>query len=350
MSRSNAVLRLGDELAGPHQALAWREVVSPFWEFDIPKENTSDFRGRSDVVHLGNAILCVASASSLRIERRRSLVARMGVDHILAHVRTSGQARVAIADHEITCAPGDICLFDLSQPLTARSTDYQAITVVLPRRLFGAGPCDLDSLHGAVIRGTTPIGALINDHLRSLSAQAAGFSSHEAIAAAEATAILLGAGARAQSGTDRIIPTKMRAPLLIAIRRFIEGALMAPDLDAEHLCRRFGVSRSALYRLFTPMGGVTGYIRQRRLACAYRDLATGGDVHASRISEVAYRWRFESAASFAQAFRAEYGCAPRDIRAQALTGDRSSKSLATNWSPSGETWANFYDWVLRLTG
>ncbi|MEK6293657.1 MAG: AGE family epimerase/isomerase [Paraburkholderia tropica] len=85
-----------------------------------------------------------------------------------------------------------MCLFDLSQPLSAASTDYEAITVVLPRPLFGSRQSGLDALHGSVIRGATPFGRMLSDHLHSLSAHATGFSEPEAAAAAEATAALLG--------------------------------------------------------------------------------------------------------------------------------------------------------------
>ncbi|MDP4006913.1 helix-turn-helix domain-containing protein [Methylobacterium sp. NEAU K] len=329
--------------------MAWRDAVAPFWDFTIRSENISEFRGQSNVRHLGNAILCSARVSGLRFERKPALIARMGVDHILAHVRISGQSRVEIDGREHACAPGDVCLFDLSRPLAARSTDYQAITVVLPRPLFGANQCDLDSFHGAIIRGTTPFGLLLTDHLRSLNVHAAGFSEPEARAAAEATAVLLGAAVRGLSGDDRIDDAAERPPLLLAMRRFIETELASPHLTADQLCRQFGVSRSALYRLFAPLDGVAGYIRQRRLARAYRELAATGDDRFSRISEVAYRWHFGSPARFAQAFRAEYGRSPRDVRAQVLADDRAARAAASAPSSRSETWTDFYDWILRLT-
>ncbi|MCJ2048668.1 helix-turn-helix domain-containing protein [Methylobacterium sp. J-070] len=338
--RSNSILHLETERPGPHQAAAWRDAVAPFWTFAIRKEDVADFRGHSQVHHLGNAILCRASASGLRFERERGLVARMGVDHILAQLRLSGRARIA-AGGERDCAPGDICLFDLSRPLSASSTDYQALTVVLPRPLFGADQGALDTLHGAVIRGETPFGRMLNAHLRALRAHATGFSAAEAAAAAQATAVLLGTAALGTSGDARAGAAPDGAPFLLLMRRFIEAELAAPDLNAETLGRRFGVSRSALYRLFAPLGGVSGYVRQRRLARAYRDLAAG-DGRFARISEIAYRCGFESAAHFAQAFRAEFGCAPRDVRGQAAADPAQDRPLRT------ETWADFYDWVLRL--
>lgn len=339
--RSNSVLRLTGDSPGLHQAAAWRDAVAPFWDFSIRKEDVADFRGHSHVRHLGNAILCRAGASGLRFERDRALVARMGVDHILAHVRLAGRSQVAVGGGgEHACAPGDICLFDLSRPLSARSTEYRALTVVLPRALFGANQAALDGLHGAVIRGATPFGRMLNDHLRALDAHAIGFSEPEAAAAAEATALLLGAAALGLPAEARLVQTPERPPLLLAIRRGIEAELTAPDLTAETLAARFGVSRSALYRLFVPLGGVSGYIRQRRLARAYRDLAAAGDGRFARISEVAFRWQFESAAHFAQAFRAEFGRAPRDVRGQVRS--------APDGPARPEGWADFYDWILTL--
>ena len=341
--RSNSVLQLRSESPGLHQAAAWRDAVAPFWTFTILKEDVAAFRGQSQVRHLGNAIFCRASASGLRFARERALVARMGVDHILAHVRLSGHARIGTGGDERDCAPGDICLFDLSRPLTASSTDYRALTVVLPRPLFGADQAALDALHGAVIRGGTAFGRMLNDHLRALDVHATGFTAREAEAAAQATAALLGAATGGRSDAARSGEGPESAPLLLALRRHIEAELASPGLNAESLARHFGVSRSALYRLFAPLGGVSGYVRQRRLARAYRELAAG-DGRFVRISEVAYRWGFESAAHFTQAFRAAFGCAPRDVRGQGL----AEAAAPPNSEAPPETWADFYDWVLRL--
>lgn len=338
--RSNSVLHLEDERPGLHQAAAWRDAVAPFWNFAIRKEDLAEFRGRSRVQHLGNAILCRASASGLQFTRDRALVARMGVDHVLAHVRLAGRSRVAVGGSEQECGPGDICLLDLARPLSASSTDYQALTVVLPRGLFGAHQGALDALHGQVIRGATPFGRMLNDHLRALGAHAPGFSKREAAAAAQATAMLLGAAVFGLPEEDRSGQAADGTPLLLTLRRFIEAELGSPDLNAETLGRQFGLSRSALYRLFVPLGGVSGYIRQRRLARAYRDLAAC-DGRGPRVSEVAYRWGFESPAHFAQAFRAAYGHAPRDVRAQTL-----AEAAAAPDRP--ESWPDFYNWVLRL--
>jgi len=345
--RPNSVLQLQDERPGLHQATAWRDAVAPFWSFAVRKEDLAEFRGRSQVQHLGNAILCRASASGLQFTRDRALVARMGIDHVLAHVRLAGRSQVAAGGNEQDCDPGDICLLDLSRPLSARSTDYQALTVVLPRGLFSTNQGVLDALHGRVIRGATPFGRMLNDHLRALGAHAPGFSEREAAAAAQATATLLSAAVSGLPAEERPGRAPDGTPILLALRRFIEAELASPDLNAESLGQSFGISRSALYRLFVPLGGVSGYIRQRRLARAYQDLA--GDGRGARVSEVAYRWGFESPAHFAQAFRAAFGHAPRDVRtrgpARRMTPTPAEAAAA---SDRAESWPDFYEWVLRL--
>ncbi len=90
---------------GPRKISAWREAVAPFWDVRIRKEDTQDFRGRSEVYHLGNAIVGFTAASELRIERSQALVARMGVDHVAIKMRMEGHATVKIGDREAPLAP-----------------------------------------------------------------------------------------------------------------------------------------------------------------------------------------------------------------------------------------------------
>ncbi len=154
----------------------------------------------------------------------------------------------------------------------------------------------------------------MSDHLRSLGANAPHFTADEARAASEATAILVGMAARTAAGADRGGRPAERAPLLLVIRRHIDAEIGSPLLSVSHLCHRFGISRSGLYRLFAPLGGVLEYIRRRRLARAYRDLVEAGP-HGIRVSEIAYRYGYGSPVSFTQAFRAEFGLSPADVRA-----------------------------------
>ncbi|MFH6781837.1 MULTISPECIES: helix-turn-helix domain-containing protein [Methylobacterium] len=338
-------LRLEGSTFGPRKISAWREAVAPFWDVEIRKEDSSEFRGRSDVYHLGNAIIGLTAASELRNERSRSLVARMGVDHVAAQIRLEGHATVEIAGREVPMAPGDISLLDLAQPLSLRSSGYRAMTVIIPRALFPEAGTRLGAAHGTVLRGATPYGMLVNNHLRSLAAHVPHFTPAEARAAGQATAILISgaAGLGVESAAERPL---QRAPVFLAIRSHIDAEIASADLSVEQICRRFGVSRSGLYRLFAPLGGVAEYIRRRRLARACRDLVEGGD-RAARISEIAYRYGYGSPAGFTTAFRAEFGLSPADVKAGARPDGASAVRRAPTDLPGGG-WDDFYEWVLTL--
>jgi AraC-like DNA-binding protein len=56
----------------------------------------------------------------------------------------------------------------------------------------------------------------------------------------------------------------------IAIKAEIERSLTDPALGPQALLDTFGITRSTLYRLFEPSGGVAAYIAKRRLRLAFR--------------------------------------------------------------------------------
>src|SRR5690606_2791364 len=49
-------------------------------------------------------------------------------------------------------------------------------------------------------------------------------------------------------------------------RRYIEKNLSSTSLGLDTVSRAIGVSRSSLYMIFQPLGGVAKYIQSRRLA------------------------------------------------------------------------------------
>jgi TRAP-type C4-dicarboxylate transport system substrate-binding protein len=78
---------------------------------------------------------------------------------------------------------------------------------------------------------------------------------------------------------------------LATMERYIEHDLRRPELDAAMLGRAFASSRPRLYDLFREHGGVERYLRQRRLARCFRDLAAA-DPGCGRVKGVARRWGF----------------------------------------------------------
>jgi AraC-like DNA-binding protein len=95
----------------------------------------------------------------------------------------------------------------------------------------------------------------------------------------------------------------------------IRASLLEPDLSPDFVARRAGISRSALYRLFEPIGGVALYIRDRRLDHACRLI--GDRTETRLIATIADMMGFGSEAHFSRAFRQRFGHSPSEVRSMA---------------------------------
>lgn len=95
-------------------------------------------------------------------------------------------------------------------------------------------------------------------------------------------------------------------------RRFIRARLAEDELSPELICRELGVSRSRLYRLFEPLGGISSYIRRQRLIQARHALADPQDNRP--IMTIAEQWGFADPSVFSRSFRQEFGMSPRSVR------------------------------------
>ncbi|MGO4837426.1 helix-turn-helix domain-containing protein, partial [Rhizobiaceae sp. 2RAB30] len=99
-------------------------------------------------------------------------------------------------------------------------------------------------------------------------------------------------------------------------KQYINANLQDPGLGNEMLCRALGISRTMLYRLFEPTGGVMRYILHRRLVDAHARLADPSETR--RIFEIAEQRGFNDGAEFSRAFRREFGYSPSEVRSRRL--------------------------------
>ncbi|WP_331313707.1 helix-turn-helix transcriptional regulator [Methylobacterium mesophilicum] len=78
------------------------------------------------------------------------------------------------------------------------------------------------------------------------------------------------------------------------------------------MARALGMSRSQLYRLFEPEGGVARYLARQRLAAVRA--ALDNPLEPRSIGAIAEAYGFGSGAQLSRAFRETYGLTPRDYR------------------------------------
>lgn len=290
---------------------AYEEYVSPLQTVEPPRENLERFEWQTDLRQLGPAAFSRARVSDHVSVRTPSLSAKTGLDHIIAYYRKSGSGHTRTDDDPVKTTPGDITFMDLSRPMrTVGSID--TICMGFPRSMLDPLVRDVDGLHGRVLSQTTPLGRLAAAHLDSLAAEIGHMNPTEARIAAEATAALLAVCANGTPATCEPARIRARPALIVTIRHYIEQHL-ADALSADSIANHFALSRSTLYRLFQPFGGIDAFIRRRRLARAYQTLRTLSSHSGDYIYQVAQTWGFASESAFSHAFRREFLVTPRDV-------------------------------------
>jgi AraC-like DNA-binding protein len=121
---------------------------------------------------------------------------------------------------------------------------------------------------------------------------------------------------------------------------FIEARLNDPSLGVSAVARGAGLSRSALYRLFEPMGGVAQHILSRRLERLSAALRNPSETRS--VTTLTFDHGFASESHCSRAFRGTFGLPPGRYRAEmrhTWAGGRSeprsgesAASLMSMWS------------------
>ena len=104
----------------------------------------------------------------------------------------------------------------------------------------------------------------------------------------------------------------INAVIMARANKLIAAKLSDHDLSPEKLCRDLNVSRSRLYRIFEPTGGISSYIRRQRLLRTRDILADQTDSRS--ISAIAEEWGFMDASTYSRTFRREFGITPKEAR------------------------------------
>ncbi len=119
---------------------------------------------------------------------------------------------------------------------------------------------------------------------------------------------------------DRFVEAQHAIDSVIVERasKIIGQKLNDPNLTPDRLCRELGVSRSRLYRIFEPVGGVSNYIRRKRLLKTRDILADSSD--GRPISTVAEDWGFTDPSTYSRMFRKEFGITPKEARVEGWRG------------------------------
>lgn len=270
------------------------------------------FAARVEAHRFGRMNVYERVLSGVEHRRNQARVRRDGFEHFTIQYLRSGIFHGGPLGDERLLSPGDIILFDLTRPQRTRLDTASFVTVSLPRDLVEAAAPQASRFHGQVL--PEAVSGLLGDLMGSLARRAAVTTPEASASTARALCELL-------SGTlGQMEPgDETTSAILADLRRrraeaFIEARLHDPSLDVNMVARGSALSRSALYRLFEPTGGVAHHIGTRRLERLSAALRNPTEMRS--ISTLTFDHGFSSESHCSRAFRSAFGLPPGRYRAE----------------------------------
>ena len=339
---------LTGDLPGRDQFDAWREVISVVFNVE-PLDDAAGqrFAARANAFHLGELVLVNTQFDGQRFVRTPRQVRTDWLDHFLVQFYRHGGYVGEAGGDGIDIRPDSVSVLDLAQPVETCATAAECVSLVVPRDVMDRLVPNAHELHGRVLEGAAS--ALLGDHFSSLEQRLPGLDARHAPDVMRATCHLVAACLRPTAAHVEQSRVELDGLLLGRARRYIDARMEAPggvEVGPLDICRAVGVSRSRLYALFQPQGGVRRYVQARRLAHVHAALAD--PVERRSIMQLAERFGFGSHAQLSREFRHRYGYRPSDVRAQpaAVLQARAARGAGAGTRDV----PGFDDWIRALRG
>lgn len=301
------------------------------------------FEGEASAYYLGPMIVGETRFGAHSYERSARKIALDDSDHHLVRYHRRGGYRGITPDGAFTVRAGDVDVVDFGREIAVDAQASSLIVIGLPKSILASAFPPSAALHGLVLDGGTALAGLLSDYMVALARRAPTLAEDDIADVAAATLAMLRVCLRpAVEARLGPVPSK-GAALLDRLKEHIEGGLATREVSPDALCREFGLSRSQLYRLFTPLGGVTRYVQSRRLQRSFLALVDPAQ-RDCRIAEIAFECGFTNEAHFSAGFRRAFGLTPTDAR----TVGRDAHLLERRRPSDGGVSDQYRDWLARL--
>lgn len=292
----------------PHlQFDAWREANASLVDYRRPPSRRQSYEVQTTTWCFGGLALMTAETAAGAYRRSASCLRRDGIDLWCFFTATHGHRVYRLHDQVSLMRPGQMMLHSLAEPFEVARTRTRWLHLYLPRDQLPAAAAMPAGCHLL----DTPGGRLLRDHLLLLAAELPRMTTAEAERMADATRAMI-ALAMAPHVAQEAAAGPIAAVQMMRLRALIRARLGSARFGPGRLAQLSGISRSQLYRLFEPHGGVALFIQRERLAAAHRALSDPVDPRS--IGEIAEAAGLFDASSFSRMFRRRFGVSPRDLR------------------------------------
>jgi AraC-like DNA-binding protein len=328
------------DLPPSEQFEAYHDYCAPVVDILPSETSRSGYGATCEMWMLGRLALRRIHAPAGSFSRNAAQVRADGLDHWVLNLARHGRQEAHGAAGTLRTGAGTLSVFSLAGAYDARRTNIDWLGLFVPRGAFPA--IDAAFHHDRHIALDNALGRLFATYLTSLADELPCMAAGDIPRVIEATQAMVSACIVPSPLPLDTGDTLLDVPRLRRIRDIIDRNLGSWAFHTGRLCRLAGVSRSNLYRMFEPYGGVAHYIQRQRLRRAHDLLA---DPNCTRkIGTIANDYCFADASTFSRAFRHEFGYAPSDVRKWAGSGGVVLPSIRSS-QPTGTrgTWGMLYE-------
>jgi AraC-like DNA-binding protein len=317
-------------LTADKQLLAWRARVGHL--VDVPPSNeqlAAGFGANIDRYAVDGMVFTDSRTDAMVLERSVARVSTDSHQDYVFHIFLEGEAGNVTGMQKKRSATGsahEIVAFDLNQPFRVERPACHVLSLFVPRTIVDAGLADGESIHGRVVKQSSPLAGLVLDHVTAISKEIPRLDPARAIDALAAGSRLLVAAFRKESRLMGAERAALQAAVMGQVRRYVEANLHQGDLTPSSVVDALQLKRATIYRWFEHEGGLGAYIRHRRLRMAADELVRFPQIP---VTEIAYGLGFKSASDFTRAFRRAFYMSPQDTRARALALQNARTSEAS---------------------
>lgn len=294
----------------------WREVICRHYaNVDITSKVDDTFQAETRLMSLGQLQLSSIRSSAISIKKQPRDPERIDQDAYFAVLLLSGRYRLEQHGRMACLLPGDIAIYDATQPHDIDCAgEFSKLIFAMPRPILTTRFARPDACTAIRIAGTQGIGAVTSNFLRTLSANLDQLGQHE-LATISESALNLISLALASIQPTKLKHSRSQAMTLTRIKCYIAQNLSVSDLDTRIIAQAVGISPRYINVLFAQENqSLMRYVLQQRLDRCYQDIANHKQ-NGLKISSIAFRWGFNDLSHFSRVFRQRYGMSPRELGA-----------------------------------
>ena len=284
-------------------------------------DNDGPAAAKGAITDFGPLTICSVQSNALTVERTPQLAHDDLTPSIFVGLQFSGSSLVVQDGREAVLRPGELVLYDSTEPYTLSDPDGI-------RQHFFRVPLDRLALPHDAIRGVAartlspghPVADLAATYLRRLASRPDLFSVPGAEAVSQPSIELIRAVITTHLDVTELGKDPLHATLPLRIMEYVRANLHDPHLSASQVAQEHHISVRHLYNILGANGITLGeWIRTHRLEGCRHDIAASGGPQANPIGAIARRWGFTDPSSFARMFKGAYGTSPRQWRDDSRT-------------------------------